>query len=81
MMPADDTELEEDVAVGTFAALQHVERTDGRHDKGRGDDGRAHVVRVFQPGPGIQEQLGEAGDLVDAVGSSCSRQGAASRRW
>jgi hypothetical protein len=56
------------VAVRAFAALQYVERSDGGHDEGGSDDGRAHVVGVLQPGPGVEQELREAGDFVHAVG-------------
>ena len=64
----DHAEAEEDGAIRAFAFLKDVERADSGHDEGGGNDGSAHVVRVLKPGPGVEEELGEAGDFKDAVG-------------
>ncbi len=50
----DDAHLEEDAAVLFAAAFQQIERADGGHDEGAGDDCAGHVVHVLQRSPGIQ---------------------------
>ena len=58
----------EDAPLLNVFLAEQVERADRRHHKRPGDDCAAHVVRILPPGPGIQHQLPEAGQLQRAVG-------------
>ena len=54
---------------------EQIKRAHSRHHK-RSRNGRAaHVVRVLPPGPGIQYQLPEAGELYRAIGHALVAHG------
>src|SRR5581483_203011 len=66
----DDAYAHEHAPMLDVLAAEQVEGADGGHYKGSGNDGAAHVVRVLPAGPGIQNQLPEAGELEGAVGGA-----------
>src|SRR5258708_2482781 len=58
---------QEDASLLLESSFQQVVRADGRHHKSPGDHGAAHVVRILQHSPGVQQQSPEAIDLESAV--------------
>ena len=78
--PGDHADLEKDAAEFVVAAIEQIERADGCHDEGSGDDGSGHVVHVLEQAPGIEQQLPEAEHFKLAVELRRRRPGAASMR-
>ena len=68
MTPAMTPTLRKMRAVVLAVAFEQVERADGGHDEGAGDDRAGHIVHVLEKAPGIHEQLPEADDFKVAVG-------------
>ena len=69
------SEAQKDASIFGKAVIQQIEGSHCSHDKSPGDDSAAHGVRILQKRPGIQQQSGEAVDLVRTISKTLIRYG------
>src|ERR1700679_1552480 len=65
--PGNYSDLQESATVWTLSLLKQIERSNSRHKERSRHYRCAHIVRILQPRPWIQQQISEARNFKDTV--------------